>query len=62
MNFRLKLCPSNKWTFYSAQDAWKRLCELKVLNRGKDCKVPSRIYQCPDCGYWHLTSQGSRPH
>jgi rubrerythrin len=27
-----------------------------IGKRSKRKKVPDRVYKCPDCGYYHLTS------
>ena len=59
---RMFLCPSGKQSYADASSAWARLCEIRnevrrterTYNLRRRC--PRRIYQCPDCGLWHLTS------
>lgn len=31
-------------------------------NKGKNQRHECRVYECPTCGNWHLTSQPYRPH
>jgi len=41
---------------FSKKDAKTRLNELR---RDKTLsKRPQRIYYCPECGFWHLSSSG----
>jgi hypothetical protein len=46
---------------YPTESAAKR--ELKRFQRAKyrGGQAPQRVYQCPDCKEWHLTSQGAKP-
>ena len=32
----------------------------EVNHRHHSKKVPKRTYRCPDCGFWHLTSQADK--
>ena len=34
----------------------KKMCETVANKDWKDRGTELRIYQCPDCNYWHLTS------
>jgi rubrerythrin len=33
----------------------------QAIRDRKSADVPLYIYQCPRCGYWHITSQPQRP-
>ena len=57
---RIRICSSEKRTFLTAQDAWRRLCELRRIDRKVGRKHPIRVYECPECGGWHLTSTKNR--
>jgi len=58
----MNLCPSGKKSYGDASAAWARLVEIRnetrVLARVYDLKrrCPKRIYKCPVCSFWHLTS------
>lgn len=57
----IRICSSDKKTFLNASDAWKRLCDLRTLGRRTgNTYYPIRVYECPECGGWHLTSRPNR--
>ena len=56
---KIKLCPSGKHAYPDAASAWRTLCAMRngarhAVNFTRRC--PRRIYECPHCGFWHLTS------
>ena len=56
---RIYLCSSNKHAYTDAASAWSAMCSMRnevrhTVNANRRC--PRRIYQCPECGFWHLTS------
>lgn len=59
---RMQLCPTNKTVYADAASAWRRLCEIRAEYRQHEAtyrtrkRCPKRIYQCEQCGWWHLTS------
>ena len=57
----LRLCTSGKKAFLTASDAWSRLCEVRGLCRKNGSTEPTRIYECPECGFWHFSSTPNRP-
>lgn len=51
-------CPSGKRRFATEQYARAQLVgALIAKNRGKNQRRETRIYQCPLCEGWHLTSR-----
>lgn len=56
----VKRCRTGKARFRSRLDAL-----LALMNTGRnDSRRPKdecRVYRCPECSGWHLTSQGRRP-
>jgi rubrerythrin len=42
------------------QEARDKLVELQ--SRGHRGKRPQRVYRCPKCGYWLLTSMGAKAY
>lgn len=57
-NPRLTSCPSNKKGFASNTLAEEALLEAHHRNYYKDHNGPVNIYECDDCGQFHLTSKG----
>jgi hypothetical protein len=55
----LQLCRTGKTCFFDAATAWRRLCEIR-REKLRDHDRPRRIYLCPICGFWHLTSQTNK--
>ena len=54
---RMSRCECGKITYFSYQDAELALTGMNRDNpRRKEC----RVYACPTCGGWHLTSQEQR--
>lgn len=52
-NLYLKPCPDGGKICYDKKDAQQKRNWVERRGRGKDM----RIYQCPSCGYWHLTKE-----
>lgn len=48
-----------KETYATEADARFRLKTIRSRNT-KSSKIPIRIYECPDCSGWHLTSKEDR--
>ena len=47
-----------KRTYRTAKGANRALANLKMQSpKEPGGKKPVRRYECPECGYWHLTSQ-----
>jgi hypothetical protein len=41
----------------SYPDRWTAEEMMQFTNRSKNLKRQNRsVYQCPDCGHWHMTS------
>jgi hypothetical protein len=55
-------CPESGKTLFgseeSATDALHTAWEKGARSSGK--KTPTRVYHCPHCGWWHLTSGFTR--
>lgn len=60
MHVRLYLCSSGKKLFLTEAAAWQRLCEVRALCRKAGRTEPTRIYECPECHYWHFSSTPRR--
>lgn len=50
----LPLC--TKRAFVTKDDARREMKRIRDRIAGKH-KAPQRSYECPICGYWHLTSK-----
>lgn len=51
-------CPSGKQILYTEKEAQTELVGALVRkNRGNNRRKECRWYQCPLCGFYHLTSQ-----
>ena len=48
-------CPSGKRRFRDHESARRVLTEMRRASRRQ--VVPARIYECPLCQGWHLTSK-----
>jgi hypothetical protein len=35
-------------------DAWRQARQLRTV--GREGQQRLRVYECPNCGYWHVTS------
>lgn len=44
---------------YGTKDAAAR--ELESISRPAGQKQERRVYRCPFCGWWHLSSEGKQP-
>lgn len=49
-------CPTGKSGF-KQHEAQRRLDAIAPSRRS--ATTPQRIYECPQCGYWHLTSRAA---
>jgi hypothetical protein len=56
---RIRLCPSGKWSFALEEEARRRLAVdgSKPDHLHGKGHAPVRIYRCPMCRFWHLTSR-----
>jgi ribosomal protein L32 len=52
------VCATGKRGFPSERAAKARLDSIRRSPR-QTGKVPTRVYQCPMCGGWHLTNRKS---
>lgn len=54
----MKTCPHGKehWPTKALADAALKRIWRRPRPGGR--RMETRSYQCPDCGHWHLTSQG----
>lgn len=52
-------CVSNKKVYLTADIAEQALIEAHTQFEYKRGSGPIAVYRCEDCGYFHLTSQGS---
>lgn len=52
-------CVSNKKVYLTADIAEQALIEAHTQFEYKQGSGPKAVYRCDDCGYYHLTSQGS---
>jgi hypothetical protein len=52
-------CPSGKRVFSSQQIAEDVLIECWIKNDYAAGQAPVAVYQCDDCGNYHLTSGGA---
>ena len=51
-------CPSGKKQYPTHGLAEDALIAARI-QRGSEKSGPVAVYQCEDCGQWHLTSKGS---
>ncbi|HEY0740990.1 MAG TPA: hypothetical protein VGD40_05980, partial [Chryseosolibacter sp.] len=51
-------CPTGKIVYASTSIAEDVLIELWSKNDYHAASAPVAIYQCDDCGFYHLTSRG----
>lgn len=49
----------NKTKFITKAVARQRMSEIQSEKRKRE-KTPLRIYECPDCGFFHMTSRPMR--
>jgi hypothetical protein len=52
-------CPSHKKVYLTAEIAEDALIEARTKYDYADGNGPVGVYQCEDCGYYHLTSKGA---
>lgn len=48
-------CSTRKKIYYSEQEAEEGLLQTKVIFPANNAVA---VYQCDDCGQWHVTSRG----
>lgn len=56
----LKCRTSGKRMFVDAveaEDAMRLAWEEKDRHRNTHGRMPRKVYECPDCGWWHLSSR-----
>ena len=53
-------CVSGKVVHYSEQSALEALVQNHIRFYHNDNAGPVNVYECRDCGYFHLTSSGSK--
>lgn len=55
-------CVTGKRIIPTAKEAQAELVGTIIrANRGNAKRRECRAYQCPECGFWHLTSQPAPP-
>lgn len=54
----MKKCPTGKKTYDTHEVAEDALIESWVKYDHKSGTGPVAVYQCEECGYFHLTSKG----
>jgi hypothetical protein len=55
----MKTCPSRKKIFFTAEIAEDALIDARARYDYAGGEGPINVYQCEDCGYFHLTSKGT---
>jgi hypothetical protein len=58
----MKKCPSGKVIYFSQTLAEDALLEAWIRNHYTKGQGPVNVYQCEDCGNFHLTSKGEMNH
>ena len=54
----VKTCPSHKKVYQSREQAEDALIESRTKFDYTSDSGPITVYQCEDCGFYHLTSKG----
>jgi hypothetical protein len=54
----MRACPSGKRQYINENFAEEALIEAHVQFSYRPGSGPVAVYQCEDCGQWHLTSKG----
>ena len=62
---QLKKCPYDKHKYSSKQTAEMKIQEIsekrvRMGKKGGKHRKEQYCYQCPHCGFWHLTKQKPR--
>ena len=57
-NLVVKTCPSHKKVYQSREQAEDALIEARAKFHHAPGGGPVAVYQCEDCGLYHLTSKG----
>jgi len=58
LNLLMKPCVSNKKIYQSREVAEDALIEARTKFNYAPGSGPIAVYQCEDCGFFHLTSKG----
>jgi len=52
-------CPSSKIQYDSQHLAETALIDQHIYKGFAEHQGPQNVYECRDCGYWHMTSRNS---
>jgi len=55
----VKTCPSHKRIYQTRDQAENALIEARAKFDHAPNSGPIAVYQCEDCGFYHLTSKGT---
>ena len=52
---KIRLCPTGKLAHVTRAGAVDHITRMQLRAKHAQGHAPTRIYQCPRCGWWHTT-------